>query len=95
MGVKGLSALQQNRALSRLLYLFYSKESMKFSMHCFQFSKKLKVINYDWSLIGALFFLVFGTKFIFHLILPTPVCFTVPLLSQFLFCFGGDHINPF
>ena len=39
-----LSALQQNRALSRLLYLFYNKESVKFPKqtpkHYFQFSKQ-------------------------------------------------------
>ena len=40
MGVKGLSALQRNRTLSRLLYLFYNKESIKFPMLCFQFSKQ-------------------------------------------------------
>ena len=39
-----LSALQQNRAQSRLLYLFYNKESVKFlkqtPKHYFQFSKQ-------------------------------------------------------
>ena len=35
-----LSALQQNRAQSRLLYLFYNKESVKFPTHYFQFSKQ-------------------------------------------------------
>ena len=39
-----LGALQQNRALSRLLYLFYNKESVKFPKqtpkHYFQFSKQ-------------------------------------------------------
>ena len=35
-----LSALQQNRAQSRLLYLFYNKESVKFLKHYFQFSKQ-------------------------------------------------------
>ena len=36
-----LGALQQNRAHSRLLYLFYNKESLKFPSHYFQFSNKL------------------------------------------------------
>ena len=35
-----LSALQQNRAQSRLLYLFYNKESVKFLKHYFQFLKQ-------------------------------------------------------
>ena len=34
-----LSALQQTRAQSRLLYLFYNKKSFKFPTHYFQFSK--------------------------------------------------------
>ena len=34
------SALQQNRAQSRLLCLFYNKESVKFPKHYFQFSKQ-------------------------------------------------------
>ena len=35
-----LSALQQYRAQSRLLYLFYNKESVKFPRHYFQFFKQ-------------------------------------------------------
>ena len=35
-----LRALQQNREKSRLLYLFYNKESVKFPTHSFQFSKQ-------------------------------------------------------
>ena len=35
-----LSALQQNRPQSRLLYLFCNRESIKFPMHYFQFSKQ-------------------------------------------------------
>ena len=35
-----LSALQQNRAQSRLLCLFYNKESVKFPKNYFQFSKQ-------------------------------------------------------
>ena len=34
-----LSALQQNRAQSRLLYLFYDKESVKFPTRYFLISK--------------------------------------------------------
>ena len=35
-----LSTFQQNRALSRLLYLFCNKESVKFPTYYFQFSKQ-------------------------------------------------------
>ena len=35
-----LSVLKLNRAQSRLLYLFYNKESVKFSKNYFQFSKQ-------------------------------------------------------
>ena len=35
-----LRALQQNRAQTRLLYLFYNKESIKFPTYYFQFSKQ-------------------------------------------------------
>ena len=36
-------ALQQNRAQSRLLYLFNNKESVKFPTHYFQFSKQILI----------------------------------------------------
>ena len=36
-----LSALQQNRAQSRLLYLFYDKESNNFPTHALNFETKL------------------------------------------------------
>ena len=38
-----LSALQQNSTQSRLLYLFYNKESVKFSAHYFQFLKYILI----------------------------------------------------
>ena len=40
-----LSALQQNRAKSRLIYLLYNKEAIKFPTHYFQFSKQTLFSN--------------------------------------------------
>ena len=43
--------------------------------------------------MGVYFFYIFDTKFVFPLILPTPL-FYMPFLSQFLFFFREDHIKP-
>ena len=49
-----LSALQQNRAQSRLLYLFYDKESVKFPSHCFLFCKTNLIFTANQSVISML-----------------------------------------
>ena len=49
-----LSALQQNRAQSRLLYLFYDKESVKFPSHCFLFCNANLIFTANQSVISML-----------------------------------------
>ena len=49
-----LSALQQNRAQSRLLYFFYDKESVKFPSYCFLFCKTNLIFTANQSVISML-----------------------------------------
>ena len=49
-----LSALQQNRAKSRLLYFFYDKESVKFPSYCFLFCKTNLIFTANQSVISML-----------------------------------------
>ena len=49
-----LSALQQNRAQSRLLYFFYDKESVKFPSYCFLFCKTNLIFTANQSVISVL-----------------------------------------
>ena len=43
---------------------------------------------------GVVFFYIFDTKFVFPPNFAHSCLFYMPFLSQFLFCFRGDHIKP-